>query len=409
MKPPGFILLTALALAFALRWVLAGRQIAFLRRQARASPAEAHAAAYASARARLDGGVATLETMLIAALTLGGGIAWLDREWAGRPLAGAVLVGTVAAALAIVRGAAWLYQSRSLDVRFGLAEKSAGPRLAAALPDRLARIAAAAAAGQALAWLIGTGWRGWWLAAALAWALGLTIEAGLQAQLTGWPRRRLRALPDDALRHRLRALLERWDLPGAEIQVRDSGGYSRRANARLAGIWRWRRIELSDTLVALLDPAEIEAVVAHEAGHWKGAHVAKDLAGRALAGTLGVAAMAAAMQAPEIGSAMRLATASAAGWLAAGAALLPLLRFFLSPLPAFWHRGFEYEADEFAAREIAPGALIAALEKLHAVNATVRASDWLYAGFYAHHPEPAQRIRHLGALDRPRGTTAAAT
>jgi STE24 endopeptidase len=395
------VLLGIIACALALRGWLAVRQIAYLRRQRELGEAEARARAYAIARARLEMITAFLETALILLFTLGGGIAWLSRLGQGRTMLGAVLVGTVTAAFAALRGALRLYQARVLDPRFGFAPRASLRLLATMLPQGIIAVAVAAAMGAALTWLMDTGWEGWWLGAASLWSLVLFARICWQPALSALLGNRARPLTEGPLQQRLQSLLNRAGLGHAKIYRIESAFRSHRANARLAGVGRWRRIELSATLLKLLAPAELEAVIAHELGHWHGAHMAWDFALRALAGFFGFALLAGTIGARALGSSVGLGPeATAPAFVATGAALLPLTRFFLTPLVAFLYRNFEYAADAFAARHTDPYAFIRALEKLHVTNATVRASDPLYAGFYASHPEPAARIRRLEALAR---------
>lgn len=398
------VLLGIIACALALRGWLAARQIAYLRRQHDLAEAEARAGAYAIARARLEFITAFLETALILLFTLGGGIVWLSRFWQEQTILGAVLVGMVMAAFAALRGALRLYQAGVLDPRFGIAPRATLRLLATTLPQGIIAVAVATAMGGALTWLMDTGWGGWWFGAAVLWSLVLLARVWWQPALSALLGNRARPLPGGPLQQRLQSLLNRAGFGQANICLIESAFRSHRANARLAGVGRWHRIELSATLLKLLAPAEIEAVVAHELGHWHGAHMAWDLALRALAGFFGFALLAGAIGERWLGSSVGLGPeAPAPACVAAGAALLPLAQFFLTPLVAFLYRNFEYAADAFAARHTDPRALIGALEKLYVTNATVSSSDPLYAGFYASHPEPAVRIRRLEALARNTG------
>ncbi|HEY0835520.1 MAG TPA: M48 family metalloprotease, partial [Azospirillum sp.] len=191
---------------------------------------------------------------------------------------------------------------------------------------------------------------------------------------------------DARLAGRLQRLLERCGLRLAEVRVIDASRRTRRANASVVGFGSARRIMLHDTLLERLDADEIEAVVAHEAGHARHRHITRYLAGMGITGLAAFAAL--AWLGPALG-------ASVGERLALFVLALPLVGLFLRPLAVAVLRGWEYQADAFAVRRTSAAALGRALTKLYAANANAPSGDPLHAAFHAAHPEPAQRLGRL--------------
>ena len=336
----GLVLGALLAASLLLRGWLAWRQARHFRQAE-----DARSGRYATARAGLALGMAACEAGLILALTLGGALAGLDRAWRSTPVAGAGMVASVVLAFSLLGAAGRVGQSLGIDARFGLERGRPGASLAGALAAVAASVALAALAGQALSWLMAAYPTVWWLWAAVLAGLGLGAKAGLGPRAASGGS----GPADPAHAPSLSAALARCGLPNIPIRVRNSPPGARRANARIAGAGAALHVEISDTLLALLTPAETEAVLAHEAGHWRRRHFARDLAAQILLAAAGFAVLALAVRAPGIAHGLGLPDAGPAGWLALGVALAPLAWFFVRPLRACQRRRFEYEADDFAA------------------------------------------------------------
>lgn len=397
------VLLALLSVSLLLRFWLAARQLRHLQRLAGQHLEEIAAARHGAARTLFTAGAAIPDVALTLALTLGGGIAWLDRLWCGSPVAAGGLVASVVFATALMRAVLQVGHAVVVEARFDLTHLPIRKTIAAAIRPVLPAVAIAAVAGDALAWLITAAPLAWWLWAALFWATGLIVKARL---VPDQPRAGLgirlapstHPLTDPALAPRLAAALVRCGLAGGEIRVTDSPPGTKRANARLVGAGRSRHVEFSDTLLDLLTPAEIESVLVHEAGHWRCHHVVRDLAQRALLGFVGFAALALAMRDPAILWEIAAARPAPAAWLAVAAALAPLAEVLITPLRAHWRREMEYEADAFVARHGDKQALMRALEKLDTANATAHSADPLHARFYSFHPGRTDRMRRLNVV-----------
>jgi len=294
----------------------------------------------------------------------------------------------------------WVEQFR-LEQRFGFNTSSQGTWWL----DRLKGLLLAMALGYPLLVLILkiVGWTGssWWL---WAWGafMGFQLLMTVLAPVLILPLfNKLTPLPEGSLRDRLIALAERTRFVAQSIQVMDGSRRSRHSNAFFTGVGRFRKIVLFDTLVEQLNETELEAVLAHEIGHYKRKHIPKMLIGSALGSLAGFYAMGWLIRQPVFLEAfgfvptdpgvpftpMALAPVLLLFGLLAGT-----LTFWVSPLMHWLTRRHEYEADAFAKKvmkEAAP--LVSALHKLSEKNLSNLTPHPVYSGFYYSHPTLLER------------------
>ncbi len=405
--------LAALAAEAALRLWLASRQIATVsaRREqvpemfrGQISPEEQRKAAdYTVARARLGRWATVYETLLKAGLTLGGGLATVDaavgllrlpEPWAGLVLIAAVFLILQLAALPFA-----LWRTFGVEARFGFNRMT--PRLFAA--DLARELALTAALGVPLTLatlaLMQRAGAHWWLFAWAVW-LGVTLALTWAAPRYIAPLfNRFSPLEDRALEARVAGLLQRcgFALDGG-VFVMDGSRRSAHGNAYFTGIGRHKRIVLFDTLLARVEAEEIEAVLAHELGHFRLHHVRQHLLVSVLGMAAGLWLLARLAAQPGFYTGLGAARPSAAMALLLFALIAPVLLYFLKPLGSWWSRRHEFQADAFAAAHADPAQLGAALVKLYRDNATVLAPDPLHSAFYDSHPPAPVRIARLRAL-----------
>ncbi|MGH8100059.1 MAG: M48 family metallopeptidase [Chthoniobacterales bacterium] len=247
-------------------------------------------------------------------------------------------------------------------------------------------------------------WKGanWWL-----WAAAVVIAFQLLLLLIApaviMPLfNKFTQLPEGALRDHLFALARRTGFPTRSIEIMDGSKRSRHSNAFFTGFGRFRKIVLFDTLIAQLTELELEAVLAHEIGHYKKRHVVK-LIGLSLAGVFAAFAAVAwlARQQWFYGA---FGFEHHRGFTAANvvpamllfALLAGTISFWLSPLIHVWSRRFEYEADAFARATMGEAqSLIEALRKLSKENLSNLTPHPLYSAFYYSHPTLLERERAL--------------
>jgi STE24 endopeptidase len=356
--------------------------------------------AYTLAKSRVNQGAGLCATVMLLLALYSGLLPWFYAEIAARwgtsvwVMAGFLFAVGLALALT---GLPWdWYVQFHLEARFGFntttsslwwTDRGKGLLLSALLGYPLLVL---------LLWLgdrVGSAWWLWAWAAVVVFELVLAFLA--PAVILPWFNK-LTPLPAGALRDRLVSLARRTGFRAHSIQIMDGSKRSRHSNAFFAGFGRFRKIVLFDTLIQQLTESELEAVLAHEIGHYRRRHVAKMMA----VSTLGLLAGFWLLAWLAQQSWFHQAFGFAAGQLAVSFLLFGLLAgtasFWLSPLFNRWLRRHEYQADAFAAATMGePESLSAALRKLSESNLSNLAPHPLYSGFHYSHPTVSERIRAL--------------
>ena len=361
----------------------------------------AKAADYTIAKLRFGRIGTLLDAVLTLALTVGGGIAALDAVWRHtrltEPWLGVAVIGSCALVLQLLGLPLSLWRTFGLEARFGfnrttlklyLADLAKGLGLAVLLggPILVATLVLMERAG-----------RWWWL-----WAWGLWLSV-MFLMAWAWPAfiaplfNRFSPLEDAALKGRIEALLARCGFASKGVFVVDNSRRSSHGNAYFTGIGRNKRIVFFDTLLERLAPAEIEAVLAHELGHFKLKHVRQRLLLSIATTFAGLAVLGWLKGRPEFYAALGVSIPSTHTALLLFVLAVPACTFFITPLSSMWSRRHEFEADAFARRTASAAELANALVKLHRDNATTLTPDPLYAAFYYSHPAPLARIARLQA------------
>lgn len=243
-------------------------------------------------------------------------------------------------------------------------------------------------------------WTGafWWL---WAWAALLAFQmimAVLAPVLILPLFNKFTALPEGSLRDRLLSLAERTRFRARSIQVIDGSKRSRHSNAFFTGFGQFRKIVLFDTLIQQLAEPELEAVLAHEIGHFKKKHIPKMLAFSALASLVGFFCLSVLANQGWFYRAFGFAPGNIAPVLLLFGLLSGLVTFWFSPVAHWWSRRYEYQADAFAAETMnEPRSLIAALRKLNEKNLSNLTPHPIYSGFYYSHPTLLEREQALAA------------
>lgn len=403
------IFLAALLASTALRLYLATRQLRHVRAHRNAVPQAFHhaitreehakAADYTVARVRLSVASTLLDSTLALGFTLGGGLDWCARLVASLglfPLAGGVLL---VALVTVISSAASLPLSIAstfgVEARFGFNKTT--PALF--VQDLAKGALLSALIGLPLValvlWLMGAMGEWWWLYAWLAWSgfslLLMVVYPTLIAPLFN----RFTPLPDEALKARIESLLARTGFKSRGVYVMDGSRRSSHGNAYFTGFGAARRIVFFDKLLEQLEPAEVEAVLAHELGHFHHKHILRRMV-LTFALSLGFLwLLGQLMDAAWFYQGLGVAQPGSAVALLLFFLAIPAFTFPLTPLMSVSSRRHEYQADDFAAREASADALVSALTKLYRDNASTLTPDPLYSAFYDSHPPAALRVAHL--------------
>lgn len=387
-------MMSAMLLVPMVAWIAV--QAWLVRRQTRhlkAGTAAPCAVEAAVARARL-GLVSAVGDAALLAGAMSGGVMALDRMWADAlpwpsALAGGALITSVLLVRMVVRLMPQAYGAFVVDGRLGLNRGTPALFLADAVKRALLLVAGTLPLAAMVTLLMESGGGLWWLWAWLVWWAAQLARTSLYPALVAPLFDRPQPLADPELKARLAALLERCGLMLADVRVVEASRRTRRANASVGGLGRCKRIVLHDTLLERLSADEVEAVLAHEAGHARCRHIPQYLAGLAAVGFAAFAALAALLP---------VSTHSPAATAALFVLALPGAGGLLRPLAGAMMRRWEHQADAFAARHTDPGNLVRALETLHRINATVPDADPLYTAFNSTHPMPAERLDRLKRL-----------
>lgn len=410
------LFLTLLVFVFASRLYLSVRQIRYVYKHRDAVPPpmaehitpEAHrrAANYAIARERQNLAMHACDMGVKLLLTLVGGLMWVDTLIADLELTDFTHQIVVLASLGLLG----FLLSSGLEAwrEFGIEQPFGFSRMSAKLfvADQLRALLLSATIGlglaaAAIAFMRAAG-ELWWLWAWAGWLAFLILAIGLGPSLIGPLFNRYSPLPDGDLKQGLNDLATRAGFHLKGIFVVDGSRRSSHANAYLAGLGRKRRIVLFDTLLAKLEPMEIEAVLAHELGHAHHRHIPQRLCLMALLSLpifalLGWAHGSAAFH-QQLGVTPSLERGYEALTLALFWIVLPLLLAPLAPVMAFWSRKHEFQADAFAARLSRPEALRKALLTLYRDNASTLTPDPWYSRVYHSHPPALTRLERLPAI-----------
>lgn len=205
-------------------------------------------------------------------------------------------------------------------------------------------------------------------------------------------------LPPGSLRDRLLALADRTGFRARAIQVMDGSKRSRHSNAFFTGFGRFRKIVLFDTLIAQLKEPELEAVLAHEIGHYRKKHIPKMLAGSAAGSLWGFFFLAQLAGQDWFYRAFGFEPGNIVPALLLFGLLSGVVTFWFSPLAHYWSRRYEYQADAYAAKAMGGSlSLIGALRKLTEKNLSNLTPHQLFSGFYYSHPTLLERERALEA------------
>jgi STE24 endopeptidase len=410
-----YLFVAALALSVAIRFWLATRQIRHVASHRDRVPADfaqripiaAHqrAADYTIARVRLGMIESVVGSAVLVAFTLLGGLQWLHGQLssalAGWPFARQIaFVVCVALAGAIVDlPLAWYRQFR-LEQRFGFNRMTPGLWIA----DLAKGTAVTALLGipllAAVLWLMQRAGESWWLWAWLVWVAFNLCVLVLYPTVIAPLFNKFEPLAEGPVRSRVEALLARCGFASRGVFVMDGSRRSAHGNAYFTGLGKSKRIVFFDTLLQRLTAEEVEAVLAHELGHFKRRHILKrialsfalSLAGLWLLGWLAGRPWFYQGLGVTVG-ADREAVALVLFFLA-----LPVFTFVLQPIASLASRRHEFEADAYAAQQSRPQELVSALVKLYEDNASTLTPDPVHSAFYDSHPPASQRIGRLNRL-----------
>jgi len=409
------LFLIALAVATAVRLWLSWRQIRHVAGHRHAVPAEFataitldqhhKAADYTVARTRLAVVDTVLGALLVLGFTLGGGLEFIANRW-GQVLptdgfAHAIaLIVTVALVAGLIDLPFSLYRTFVIEARFGFNHMTLGLFLA----DLAKQVVLAAVLGLPLLlivlWLMDAMGSLWWFWTWVVWVAFNLLLLVLYPTIIAPLFNKFSPLDDISLKERIDGLLARCGFRSQGVFVMDGSKRSSHGNAYFTGFGAGKRIVFFDTLIRRLAPAEIEAVLAHELGHFKLRHILKRIVWLFGASLAFLALLGWFIQQPWFFTALGVQTPTTAMALILFFLVLPAFTFLFSPLGSLYSRRHEFEADAYAARQANAEDLVRALVKLYQDNASTLTPDPVHSAFYDSHPPASIRIARLQGAAR---------
>lgn len=360
------------------------------------------AADYTSAKTRLAMLNIPFNALLLLVFTLGGGVQWIADFWLttfSNPVTrGTAIILTVLLLSSLLEAPFGLYRTFVIETHYGFNKMT----LAMYLVDAMKGLLLGAIFGLPLLsgvlWLAERMNTNWWLYVWGVWVafnlLLLFIYPSFIAPLFN----KFVPLQDEALKTRIKMLLQKCGFTTQGLFVMDGSKRSSHGNAYFTGFGKTKRIVFFDTLLERLAPKEIEAVLAHELGHFKRHHVLKRIMLTFTLSLVFLWLLARLMEASWFYTGLGVTTPSTALALLLFFMVLPVFSFLLHPLMSYYSRKHEFEADAYAAQQTNAHDLASALVNMYQDNAATLTPDPLYSMFYDSHPPATMRIARLQAL-----------
>lgn len=292
-----------------------------------------------------------------------------------------------------------LYTTFRLEERFGFNQMSFKLWLADLLKSTLVGVVVGLPIVALILWLMGSAGSLWWLWAWGVWMVFNLLVLVLFPTVIAPLFNKFKPLDDEALKARVTTLMQRCGFAAKGLFVMDGSKRSAHANAYFTGFGASKRVVFYDTLLKQLNPAEVDAVLAHELGHFKHKHIiqritlmfAMSLVGFALLGWLSSQVW----FFTGLGVRPNMMGANDALALLLFLLVVPLFSFFVSPLMAQLSRKHEFEADAYAMAQTDGADLASALLKLYQDNASTLTPDPLFVKFYYSHPPASERLQRM--------------
>ncbi|WP_137936625.1 M48 family metallopeptidase [Chitinivorax sp. B] len=406
-----FVFIGAIVLTTALRLWLSWRHFSHVRHHRDQVPAafanqislpdHQKAADYTCAKTRLGFVDTLIDVTVLLGFTLGGGIEYLHQFWLGHLGStiwqGIALLFSVSFISGLIGWPLSIYATFVLEARFGFNHTTLATYLSDLLKQTLLGIVLGGPLLYAVLWLMDKMGANWWL---YVWVLWVGFQLCLLAIYPTWIAplfNKFSPLEDGPVKTRIEALLAKCGFTSNGLFMMDGSKRSAHGNAYFTGFGKTKRIVFFDTLLKQLEPQEIEAVLAHELGHFKRHHIVKRIGWSFITSLIMLYALGMLMQQQWLFTGMGVASSSTALALLLFSLAVPIFLFPLTPLSSLYSRKHEFEADSYAAEHADAHDLIQALVKMYRDNASTLTPDPLHSTFYDSHPPAAIRIAHLEA------------
>ncbi len=405
----GIVFLAAVALTTATRLWLEWRHLKHVIAFRERVPAEfserislsAHqkAADYTCAKTRLRMVSIAFDTAIVLALTFGGLLQLLHEiiaAWTSAGiLGGLLLIALLMVLLTVIETPFNYYRAFSIEERFGFNRMTPALFFADMAKSALLVALFGLPLVALVLWLMERAGAYWWIYVWFIWVVFNMIVLMIYPTWIAPLFNKFSPMQDPEIRDRVERLLARCGFKVKGLVVMDGSRRSAHGNAYFTGFGVAKRIVFFDTLLAALDPPEVEAVLAHELGHFKLRHVLRRMIWLFLTSLAFLALLGYVIQEGWFYSGLNVSTPSTAIALILFFIVVPQFSFVLQPLAAMYSRKHEFEADQYATDKASARDLIAALVKLYKDNASTLTPDPLHSAFYDSHPPAVARIARL--------------
>ncbi len=360
------------------------------------------AADYAAAKTTLVMIEASAQAILLALLTLGGGLQLIDDTWrqllvTQEIIRGALVICSALLVSSLIDLPFDYYRTFVVDEAFGFNKMTPVMFVSDLVKHSLVGIALGAPILFAALWLMQGAGQYWWLYLWLVWSVFNLVMLAVYPTFIAPLFNKFSPLKDENLKQRIEALLTKCGFKSQGLFVMDGSARSSHGNAYFTGFGASKRVVFFDTLLERLNADEIEAVLAHELGHFKHHHVIKRIALVFFVSFLGLALLGWLINQPWFYSGLGVTQVSNYMALMLFLLVSPVFLFLLRPIMASYSRKNEFEADDYAAKHADAKYLVEALVKLYRDNASTLTPDPLHSAFYDSHPPASIRISKLAA------------
>ena len=407
-----FIFIALLILTTTTRLWLGSRQISHVQANRAQVPSafadnislEAHqkAADYSSAKTKLVLIEAVVQALLLAALTIGGGLQWIDDTWRNmlsnhEIIRGALVICTAMLVSSLIDLPFEYYKTFTVDEKFGFNKMTKAMFFSDLVKHGLVGLALGLPILFVALWLMQGAGQYWWFYLWVVWSLFNIVMLAVYPTFIAPLFNKFTPLADENLKARIEALLTKCGFKSQGLFVMDGSARSSHGNAYFTGFGSSKRVVFFDTLLSRLNGEEIEAVLAHELGHFKHHHVIKRIIMMFSLSFLGLALLGWLMKQTWFYNGLGVAEPSNHMALILFLLVSPVFLFILRPIMASYSRKNEFEADDYAAKHANANRLVDALVKLYRDNASTLTPDPLHSAFYDSHPPASIRISKLAA------------
>ena len=408
-----FLFVALLTLTTVTRLWLGTRQIKHVQANRAQVPAafsadislESHqkAADYSSAKTRLALTEVLVQACLLLAFTLGGGLQWLDNIWQTiiqnhDIIRGALVICSAMLISSLIDIPFEYYKTFNVDEKFGFNKMTPSLFFGDLVKHAVVGLALGAPILFVALWLMQSAGAYWWFYLWVVWSVFNIVMLAVYPTYIAPLFNKFTPLADENLKARIEALLIKCGFKSQGLFVMDGSARSSHGNAYFTGFGSSKRVVFFDTLLSRLNTEEIEAVLAHELGHFKHNHVVKRIAMLFFVSFLGLALLGWLMNQAWFYNGLGVTTQSNHMALILFLLVSPVFMFILRPIMASYSRKNEFEADDYAAKHANANHLVEALVKLYRDNASTLTPDPLHSAFYDSHPPASMRIAKLVAF-----------